>query len=296
MKKVIVALLLDKRNWEKIACLLLAVFILVVLPVMVLAAAFSTEGIDFTDPEIIAEIMESLIPEQVEELQFVEDTVQGFHLAMADRTPQQVKAAEVLFLLALYDRAREPDFIEKLAGCFEESQTDEQLIEKVNTAFDTALDPDDFSAIMSYANHQLVEIAKSQLGNVGGKPFWSWYGFGGRVEWCACFVSWCANQCGYIDRGIIPKFSSCTVGANWFKSKGQWLNGSAVPTSGMIIFFDWQDEYGVRDGLPDHVGIVEKVEGSRIYTIEGNSGDVCRRNSYPVGYSEIFGYRTPNLF
>lgn len=44
---------------------------------------------------------------------------------------------------------------------------------------------------------QIVTVALSQVGNVGGQPYWSWYGFNSRVEWCACFVSWCANECGY---------------------------------------------------------------------------------------------------
>lgn len=294
LKKVIVSILLDKRNWEKIACLLLAVFMMVIFPVVALAAAVSAEGMEFNDPAIVAEVINNLTPEQIEELQFVEDTVLGIHLAMADRTPQQVKAAEVLYILALYDRAREPDFIEKLTGCFAEDQTDEQLIAEVNTAFGTNLDPDDFSAIMNYANHQLVEIAKSQLGNVGGEPYWSWYGFSDRIEWCACFVSWCADQCGYIDRGIIPKFAGCSVGVDWFKNKNQWLDGSATPESGNIIFFDWVEK-GIQDGNSDHVGIVEKVEGGRVYTIEGNSGDACQQNSYPIGYFEILGYGTPSL-
>lgn len=250
---------------------------------------------DFSAPGVVNEVIGSLSPEEIGELQFIEDTVNSLHTAMTGRTPQQIKAVEVLYILALYDRAREPDFIEKLTGCFAEDQTDEQLIMEVNAVFGTNLDPDDFSAIMNYANHQLVEIAKSQLGNVGGEPYWSWYGFSDRVEWCACFVSWCADQCGYIDRGVIPKFAGCGIGVDWFKNKSQWRDGSAVPESGMIIFFDWPDENGVLDGNSDHVGIVEKVEGNRVYTIEGNSGDVCQRNSYPVGYSNILGYGTPNL-
>lgn len=52
---------------------------------------------------------------------------------------------------------------------------------------------------------EIVVVALSQLGNVGGQPYWSWYGFNSRVEWCACFVSWCANECGYLDAGVIPK-------------------------------------------------------------------------------------------
>lgn len=55
----------------------------------------------------------------------------------------------------------------------------------------------------------IVTVALSQVGNIGGGPYWSWYGFGSRVEWCACFVSWCADQCGYIDTGVCPKFSGC---------------------------------------------------------------------------------------
>lgn len=139
---------------------------------------------------------------------------------------------------------------------------------------------------------QIVTVALSQVGNVGGEPYWSWYGFGSRVEWCACFVSWCANECGYIDTGVIPKFAGCVNGVQWFKDRGQWLDGSTEPVPGMIIFFDWNDENG-QDGESDHVGIVEKVENGIVYTVEGNSGDSCRINQYSVGHYEILGYGVP---
>lgn len=139
----------------------------------------------------------------------------------------------------------------------------------------------------------IVEVAISQVGNTGGQPYWSWYGFDYRVEWCACFVSWCANECGYIDADIIPKFAGCIQGSNWFKERGQWQDGSYTPSPGDIIFFDWS-ENGVQDGLCDHVGIVEKVENERVHTIEGNSGDACRQNSYPIGGVDIYGYGTPD--
>ena len=138
----------------------------------------------------------------------------------------------------------------------------------------------------------IVEVARSQIGNVGGEPYWSWYGFTDRVEWCACFVSWCANKCGYLSSGIIPKFSGCINGVDWFKDRGQWIGNSFEPSPGMIIFFDWDDEDG-QDGNADHVGIVEKVENGRVYTIEGNTSDSCRQRSYPVGYYQILGYGTP---
>ena len=141
---------------------------------------------------------------------------------------------------------------------------------------------------ISNADGEIVSVALSQVGNVGGQPYWSWYGFGGRVEWCACFVSWCANECGYIEAGVIPKFAGCVQGSQWFKDRGQWMDNSADPAPGTIIFFDWEG-----DGEPDHVGIVEKCENGIVYTIEGNSDDVCKANAYPVGSSLIYGYGKP---
>lgn len=141
---------------------------------------------------------------------------------------------------------------------------------------------------MGIGNQAIVQVALSQEGNVGGQPYWSWYGFDSRVEWCACFVSWCADQCGYIDAGIVPKFALCSDGAAWFARRGQFQDGSYVPASGDIIFFDWGG-----NGDVDHVGIVESVVDGRVHTIEGNSGDRCRRRNYSIGYYEIYGYGTP---
>lgn len=143
-------------------------------------------------------------------------------------------------------------------------------------------------AFTSGSNQAIVEVALTQLGNVGGQPYWSWYGFNGRVEWCACYVSWCADQCGYIESGIIPKFSLCSDGVDWFRGKGQWQDRNYEPTAGSIIFFDWDG-----DGTIDHVGIVEKCENGVVYTVEGNSGDACKQKQYMVGNSVIYGYGCP---
>ena len=139
----------------------------------------------------------------------------------------------------------------------------------------------------------IVKVALSQVGNIGGEPYWSWYGFNSRVEWCACFVSWCFNECDYLDTGTAPKFAGCVGGVEWFRSHGQWADNTIEPAPGMIVFFDWNDPNGAsgpQDGEADHVGIVEKCENGIVYTIEGNSGDTCRQNQYPVGYYEILGY------
>ena len=143
-------------------------------------------------------------------------------------------------------------------------------------------------AFTAGGNQAIVEVALTQLGNQGGQPYWSWYGFDSRVEWCACFVSWCADQCGYIDSGLIPKFAGCIDGANWFKSNNRWNDRNYEPKAGDIIFFDWEG-----DGTTDHVGIVEKCENGTVYTVEGNSGDACKQRQYAVGSSNIYGYGIP---
>ena len=99
-----------------------------------------------------------------------------------------------------------------------------------------------------FGNQQIVSVAMGQLGNSGGQKFWSWYGFDSRVEWCACFVSWCADQSGLIASGNVPKFSLCSDGVSWFQGKNKWQSGGTTPTAGMIIFFDWD-----HDGTSDHV-------------------------------------------
>ncbi len=141
---------------------------------------------------------------------------------------------------------------------------------------------------IGYSDGQIVTVALSQVGNVGGQPYWSWYGFNSRVEWCACFVSWCANECGYIDAGIIPKYAGCINGSQWFKDRGQWADRNYEPAPGTIIFFDWEG-----DGSTDHTGIVQKCENGTVYTVEGNSGDACRTRTYSVGSSVIYGYGIP---
>lgn len=140
-----------------------------------------------------------------------------------------------------------------------------------------------------FGNQQIVSVAMGQIGNSGGQKFWSWYGFDSRVEWCACFVSWCADQSGLTASGNVPKFSLCRDGVSWFQGKNKWQSGGTTPTAGMIIFFDWD-----HDGNSDHVGIVEKCEGGRVYTVEGNSSDQVRQRNYAMDYASIMGYGVIN--
>ena len=143
-------------------------------------------------------------------------------------------------------------------------------------------------SFMGEGNAAMVAVAQSQIGNVGGAPYWSWWGLDYRVEWCAIFVSWCADQCGYLDAGVLPKMEGVRPYVDWFIERGQWQGRDYAPSPGDIIFFDWES-----DGLADHIGIVEKVEDGLIYTVEGNTGDVCAERRYTLGSAPVYGFGLP---
>ena len=159
---------------------------------------------------------------------------------------------------------------------------DELLEQKYNDLW-TAL----LYGTTSYGSGAMIEVAIMQIGN-GGELYWSWYGFNSRVEWCAVFLSWVADQLGYIEADIIPRFSWCDDGIRWFRERGQWQPRGYIPAPGDIIFFDWNG-----DGVSDHVGIVEFVEGHTVHTIEGNTSDSVARRSYRLDNSSIQGYGLP---
>ena len=141
-------------------------------------------------------------------------------------------------------------------------------------------------------SNDIVAVALSQLGQIGGEPYWRFMGFGGRVEWCACFVSWCANQCGYLDSNIMFRHASCSAGVAEWRRRGQFQERSSgyVPKPGDIIYFD----AGVPSyAASNHIGIVQSFDGTTVYTIEGNARDAVRQCSYRFNDPIIKGYGVP---
>ena len=152
-------------------------------------------------------------------------------------------------------------------------------------------DPEYVEHVLRYyhfGSSNIVDIARNEIGNKGGEKYWRWYGFNQRVNWCAIFVSWCANESGIMNN-TIPRFSLCIDGEKWYKEHSKWKNKSYIPQTGDIIFFDWNGDDHVQ-----HVGIVEKVENDKVYTIEGNSNDEVRNKSYSLNNKSIYGYGSVN--
>lgn len=149
----------------------------------------------------------------------------------------------------------------------------------------------------------LVNMAKSQLGYTEGSNGYTKYGdwYADDFEnsdWCAMFVSWCAEQVG-ISNDVIPRTASTITFRNHYQNKGQWVasrykgGSDYIPQAGDIIVFDWSTDEGGRDGEPDHVGIVVSCDGTTVYTIEGNTSNMVAERQYALTSADILGFGTP---
>lgn len=135
----------------------------------------------------------------------------------------------------------------------------------------------------------IVSIAQTQVGYSEGydgyTKYGDWYGLP-NSDWCAMFVSWCADQAG-VSTSTFPSFALCSAGADWFISQGRFqYSGSYVPQAGDLIFYS-------SYGNIYHVGLVTGSDGSNVYSIEGNYCEAVYNVSYPLSYGDILGYATP---
>ena len=158
------------------------------------------------------------------------------------------------------------------------------------SGFAAAVDNTDYA---SGSGASIVAVAVQEIGYHEGAGNHTKYGvYTGTdgMSWCHAFVSWCANECGFIESNIIPKTAACETGRQWFIHKQQYQKaGSYTPQAGDIIYFD---KGGV--GESHHVGIVEYVENGIVHTIEGNKNNQVMRGHYELTYKGIMGYGTPD--
>ena len=163
---------------------------------------------------------------------------------------------------------------------------------KEKIAEQKAADKTAIKNIYENSDSAIVRTAVQYVGNKGGKPFWSWYGYSYHVAWCGCFVSYCADRTGHLSTDI-PKFSFVPTGVSWFKSKGHFKYPSGyTPESGDIIFFraESSSTTATSTSAGSHVGIVAGAYKGKVYTIEGNHLDRCAERNYSLNSSLILGY------
>ena len=146
----------------------------------------------------------------------------------------------------------------------------------------------------SGSGEDIVAVAIQEIGyreRPGNETKYGEFTGANGLAWCHSFVSWCANECGFIKMGILPKTASCEEGRQWFihHQKYQEKEAGYIPQPGDILYFDYEGE-----GESHHVGIVEYTENDVVHTIEGNKRDQVMRAHYPLTYGGIMGYGQPD--
>ena len=217
------------------------------------------------------------------------DIIKAFYKRVADTNCDAILALPFYFLIAGKGRDGNASLISggNIKGRLDAKDVPMALFPPADAKMQECCDC--FAKNYKLHNSEFVEKTIKEIANISNlvSPTGNKWIYNITTE-KGMLVSWCADQCGYIESGIIPKFSGCVDGSNWFKGNGQWQDRNYEPQAGDIIFFDWEG-----DGETDHVGIVEKCENGVVYTVEGNSGDACRQNQYTVGSSSIYGYGVP---
>ena len=152
----------------------------------------------------------------------------------------------------------------------------------------------------------VVQVAQSYLGTTMGSathkniidtynavlPLPVGYRVTYNDDWCDAFVTFLAIKTGAVD--LIGRECGVQRHIDIFKAKGIWIeDGIITPRPGDIITFNWDSAYQSNDGWADHIGIVEKVVGNQIYTIEGNTDRAVRRRNYAIGNGWIRGFARP---
>ena len=172
LKKIAVALLADRKNWEKLAVALFTVLLLFLLPILSVEAIFQAD-MDWDSPELVSAVLEELDVGSLGSLESSNSVLTQLQEALkaAGFGFDEFRKAQALYWLALSPFSEEPDFIEKLVGCFAPNQTTEELVANVNAAFGTDIDPEEFEKILATTASDMVAIAQSQIGQTGGQPY-----------------------------------------------------------------------------------------------------------------------------
>lgn len=257
LKKIAVAVLTDKKLRRTVLGIILGVIIIIIMPVAAVISLFNGD-IEIDTDRLQTLVVENLSAEEKAKLQAVEDTMYAIEDEMkaAGFTAEKAKEAQVLYVLALSDYSEQTDFVSKLAGCFAEDQTDEQLIAAVNSAFGTELKTEDYSKIMSSIRAKAINVSKfvdPETKNNVDLAEWAKQAY--AKKWGYVYGTYGEVLNESILTTKISQFPE-QVGENEEFIRQHWLGGRTADCIGLIKGYAWfncdtgQIEYrsnGVRD-------------------------------------------------
>ena len=288
LKKIAVAVLTDKKLRRTVLGIVLGVIIIIIMPVAAVISLFNGD-IEIDTDRLQTLVVENLSAEEKAKLQVVENTMYAIEDEMkaAGFTAEKTKEAQVLYVLALSDYAEQTDFVSKLAGCFAEDQTDEQLISAVNSAFGTELKTEDFTKVMTAIRakaintsgftepdtknaHDLVEWAKQTHAKKWGYV-WGTYGEVLTESMLNGKVSQYPDEVGgkeeYIRTHWLGRRTADCIGLikgyGWYdcESGSITYGTNGMPDIGADTMYENATEKGTIDTIPETPGLALWHEG-----------------------------------
>lgn len=256
LKKIAVYILTDKKALKTVLGIVLGIIIIIIMPIVAVVSIFNGD-INIDTNRLQTMVMQNLSAEEKAKLQFVEDTMYGIDTAMNDAGHTgKIKEAQVLYVLALSDKAHESDFISKLVGCFTVEQTDEQLIAAINSAFGTQLTAEDFGKVMGNIRSLYIDISdytdpktKNNLDLV------KWSVHANESKWGYVYGTYGSVLNETLLTGKISQYPDEVGGYEDF-IRQHWLGGRTADCVGLIKGYSWYNTETARiqigaNGMPD---------------------------------------------
>ena len=308
LKKFALAIVTEPETLKKVLCIVLSVVVGLLMPIVAVVYFFSG-NIELDTSGIEESVISNLTAEEQAKLQFVEDTMNNIQASMtgAGHSEHQIKEAQILYVLGLSDYARQDDFVAKLTACFSTDQTDEQLISKVNSTFETDLSVSDFSNVMNGIRSVCIDTSgymdtatKNNLdlvtwANNAADNHWGYvYGTYGTVL-DKTMLEFKAEQYPYIVGKNIDfitanwlgkRTADCVgliKGYSWYDTDNRKtiIGSNNMPDIGADKMFENATEKGTIDTLPEIPGLAVWHEG-HIGIYIGN-GEVIQAANTQVG-------------
>lgn len=257
LKKIAVAVLTDKKLRRTVLGIVLGVIIIIIMPVAAVISLFNGD-IEIDTDRLQTLVVENLSAEEKAKLQAVEDTMYAIETAMTEKgfTAEKAKEAQVLYVLALSDYAEQADFVSKLAGCFAEDQTDEQLISAVNAAFGNTLNAEDFTKVMTAIRAKAINTSGfTDPDTKNAHDLAEWAKQAHAKKWGYVWGTYGDVLTEAVLNGKVSQYPD-EVGGKEEYIRTHWLGGRTADCIGLIKGYGWYDceggsiTYGTND-MPD---------------------------------------------
>lgn len=257
LKKIAVAVLTDKKLRRTVLGIVLGVIIIIIMPVAAVISLFNGD-IEIDTDRLQTLVVENLSAEEKAKLQVVENTMYAIEDEMkaAGFTAEKAKEAQVLYVLALSDYAEQTDFVSKLAGCFAEDQTDEQLISAVNSAFGTELKTEDFTKVMTAIRAKAINTSGfTEPDTKNAHDLVEWAKQTHAKKWGYVWGTYGEVLTESMLNGKVSQYPD-EVGGKEEYIRTHWLGRRTADCIGLIKGYGWYDcESGIitygTNGMPD---------------------------------------------